>query len=149
MRHGSFRASNDVRDISEYPEVKIVKDPEIWKFVEQVLPYKAIPALTPKDEYPTTWQPPKGTSNDCPYFVRRTKNHMVPVYMERTFRGQRRVTVIRKIQGDIWTLEKEVQKLVLQKTKRYSSRVNEMSGQLEVHGDHVLEIRNYLMEKGF
>lgn len=135
--------------MEEYPEVKVVKDPKIWKYVQDVLPQKVVPPLTPKSEYPTTWQPPKHSEINVDYFVSRTKNHMIPVYLEQSHRGLRRITVIRKIQGNLWSLEKEIAELVKKSGKRYASRINEMSGILYVHGDHVVNIRNFLMEKGF
>lgn len=42
-------------------------------------------------------------SSNLPYFVARTKNHMVPVYLRlEEVRGIRKVTIIRHIEGDIW-----------------------------------------------
>lgn len=38
---------------------------------------------------------------DLPYFVRRSRLHNVPVYKDITH-GNRQMTVIRKVEGDIW-----------------------------------------------
>lgn len=149
VRNSSFQSSHKVRPLEEYPEVKVVKDPKLWKFVEDILPLSAIPKLTPKTEYPTTWQPPKQVRPDVDYLVARTKNHMIPVYLQTTHRGLRRVTLIRRIQGNMWNLEKEICEVVKSTGKRYAGRVNEMSGILRVHGDHVVTIRNFLIGKGF
>ena len=40
---------------------------------------------------------------NLPFFVGRTKNHMVPVYLDlEAIRGQRKITMIKHIEGDIW-----------------------------------------------
>lgn len=36
-----------------------------------------------------------------PYFVRRSRMHNIPVYKEMTH-GNRQMTLIRKVEGDIW-----------------------------------------------
>lgn len=149
MRYSSFQSSHKVRPLEEYPDVEVVKDPKLWKFVEDILPQSMVPKLIPKAEYPTTWQPPKQDRPDGDYFVARTKNHMIPVYLDTSHRGTRRITTIRKIQGNLWTLEKEICELVKKNGRRYAGRVNEMSGILTVHGDHVVTVRKFLMEKGF
>ncbi|KAL5291658.1 MRPL49 family protein [Megaselia abdita] len=149
VRYSSFQSSHKVRPLEEYPEVQVVKDPKLWKFVEDILPQATVPKLVKKAEYPTTWQPPKESTTEKDYFVARTKNHMIPVYLQVSHRGLRRITSIRKIQGNLWTLEKQVSELVKKSGKRYAGRVNEMSGILHIHGDHVVAIRNFLMEKGF
>lgn len=41
------------------------------------------------------------TPPDLPYFVRRSRMHNIPVYKDITH-GNRQMTVIRKVEGDIW-----------------------------------------------
>lgn len=38
---------------------------------------------------------------NLPYFVRRSRMHNIPVYKDITH-GNRQMTVIRKVEGDIW-----------------------------------------------
>lgn len=102
---------------------------------------------------PSGWKPQKSAGElreIFPYFVSRTKNHQVPVYLSSTFRGQRKITKLRRIEGDIWALEKEL-KQTLQSAlkKRIETRVNEVSGQIDFKGIHVDMISDYLMAKGF
>ncbi|GCC42631.1 hypothetical protein chiPu_0026876, partial [Chiloscyllium punctatum] len=41
---------------------------------------------------------------DLPYLIRRSRMHNLPVYTDITH-GNRKMTVIRKIEGDIWVCE--------------------------------------------
>lgn len=102
---------------------------------------------------PSGWRPQKSVAelrDKYAYFVNRTKNHQMPVYLMSTFRGQRKVTKLRRVEGDIWALEKDL-KTFLEKAlkKRVETRVNEVSGQIDFKGIHVDMISEYLMEKGF
>ncbi|XP_011187216.1 probable 39S ribosomal protein L49, mitochondrial [Zeugodacus cucurbitae] len=152
VRHSSYLSSPQVESLEKYPEVEIVRDAPEWKYVERLLPQKTIPKPVKKAEYPSGWKPQTAAAlPNLKYFVARTKNHMVPVYLHTTFRGQRRITVIRRIQGDIWELERDL-RIVVEKArngKLCASRVNEMSGQIHFHGDYVDVIREHLKEKGF
>jgi len=49
---------------------------------------------------------------DYPYFIERTKNYMRPVYLTRNSKGTKRITKITKIQGDIWTLERDMKRYI-------------------------------------
>ncbi|XP_068159753.1 large ribosomal subunit protein mL49 [Drosophila tropicalis] len=147
----SFRSSQPVQPIEQYPEIEVVQNPPEWKYVERLLPPKTVPKPLPKNEYPSGWQPQKADGTDFGYFVARTKNHMVPVYLQTTFRGQRRLTVVRRIQGDIWALERDLRSVVEQARngKLCATRVNELSGQIYIHGDYVDVLREHLKAKGF
>ncbi|XP_055855937.1 probable 39S ribosomal protein L49, mitochondrial [Episyrphus balteatus] len=150
-RNSSFRSSNPVADISEYPEVEVIKNPPEWKFVERLLPSPTVPKPVAKKEYPSGWKPPQPINTKCDYFVARSRNFMVPVYLHTKYRGLRRITVVRYIQGNIWNLERELHKLVEDSKggKLVASRVNELSGQIHFHGDYVKIITDFLVAKGF
>lgn len=75
---------------------------------------------------------------------------MLPVYLEITYRGMRRVTRIKDIEGDIWKLEKDLHKLIEKRVKKtIFSRINEMNRQIVFKGDYVTLVQKYLLEKGF
>ncbi|MGH0189802.1 UNVERIFIED_CONTAM: hypothetical protein FKN15_038733 [Acipenser sinensis] len=63
-----------------------------------------------------------------PYTVRRSRMHNIPVYTDITH-GNRKMTVIRKITGDIW--------------------VNEVTMSIRVKGYYDTELKAWLTEKGF
>lgn len=78
---------------------------------------------------------------------------MHPVYMVMSKRGMKKLTYVRKIQGDIWQLESEL-KEYLQKRKLslvnvVSSRINELAGVIIFRGDYVSQVNRWLEEKGF
>lgn len=75
---------------------------------------------------------------------------MIPVYLHKKFRGQRQITQLRKVEGDIWKLEDDLrQKIEKVIQKPVASRINEMSRVIQFHGDHVEIVRDFLIKKGF
>jgi len=100
---------------SSYYDSKLVGPPELytevetsyaeWKFVEKLIPPDFVPAppTDPNVEYPSGWKPPN-PPRQAQYIVRRTKNHMIPVYMiiDPRHGGSRRITRIRYVEGNIW-----------------------------------------------
>ncbi|XP_058448465.1 large ribosomal subunit protein mL49 isoform X2 [Malaya genurostris] len=147
LRMSSFRSSEPVGDISQFPEVEIIKHAPEWKHVERLLAPRVVPTPIAKNVYPSGWKP-ANPGTELKYFVARTKNYMLPVYLRRTYRGQRIITVVRRIDGDIWQLEAELRYLVEKKlNKQIVTRVNEMSGQIELKGDFVTIAEQFLLSK--
>lgn len=90
--------------------------------------------------------PPAGVG----YFVPRNKNFMVPVYLSTSHRGMKKTTKIRKIQGDIFQLEKDIKNHIEKVTGRsVATLANELVGYVHVKGDHVHLVKEYLTQKGF
>ncbi|XP_058059474.1 large ribosomal subunit protein mL49 [Anopheles bellator] len=148
IRLSSFRSSEPVGDIAQFPEVEVVRNPPEWKYVERILAPRTVPAPRPKESYPSGWQPPNPQAG-LKYTVLRTKNHMLPVYLQRSFRGQRRITAVRRVEGDVWQLEAELRYLIEKQLNRpIITRVNEMTGQIALKGDHVAVVEKFLLEKG-
>ncbi|KAK2580327.1 hypothetical protein KPH14_001225 [Odynerus spinipes] len=150
-RWSTYKSSPVYKDPSHYTDYDVSKDPVEWSYVERLMRYKTIPKPPSTDKtLPSGWKPATAKLEDHPYFVQRTKNHMKPVYLERSFRGMRRVTYIRKIQGDIWKFEEELKKYVEEKVgKRIGSRVNELIGEVRFRGDFVSHVKRWLDSKGF
>lgn len=130
---------------------EISKSPEDWKFVERILPPITVPPLSPKEEYHSGFQPPFANSENLqPYFIHRTKNHMIPVYLEVKRRGDTKLTVLRKIQGDIFALGKELENFVQPMNKKpIRMQVNEFSGIITIVGDYVNALKYWVQVKGF
>lgn len=152
MRPSSFRSSVPV-NVTDHPaSVQVSRDPAEWKFVEAILskPLVPEPPTTTTANFPSGWQPQVDNVDGLPYFVARTKNHMQPVYLCTYFRGQRRLTKVRRVQGDIWQLERELHATIVQRLggKEIVSRVNEMSGQIWFKGDYVNIVKEFLASKG-
>ncbi|KAG8438000.1 hypothetical protein GDO86_008619 [Hymenochirus boettgeri] len=133
---------------SQYPG--IIESCEEYHFVERLIPPSRVPE-PPKHTAPTQsgWIPPKGPPHHLPYFVRRSRMHNVPVYTDITH-GNRQMTVIRKIEGDIWALETEVRDFLTQVIgKTPPTQVNEISRSIRVKGYYDKELKTWLAEKGF
>lgn len=151
-RCSSFQSSPKVGDPSNYTDFEVSKDPKEWSYVERLLASKTVPpAPTSIDkEFPSGWKPTTEDAKKLPYFVDRSKNHMHSVYLRRTYRGMRRITSIRRIQGDIWALEFELKKYLEEKNgKRLGSQIHEVAGIVNFRGDHVLDVKDWLNSKGF
>uniref|UniRef100_A0A1B6D1U2 Large ribosomal subunit protein mL49 n=2 Tax=Clastoptera arizonana TaxID=38151 RepID=A0A1B6D1U2_9HEMI len=148
-RYSQYRSSENVGDPSEYTSFEITENPEEWKFVERLLPQKMIPTPILKDKYPSGWCPQIANPEKQEYYVERTRNHMMPVYLDISFRGQRRITYVSKIEGDIWDFNNEVTDYLKKLEKRpIASRVNEVRRLIMFKGDHVNNIKQFLMKKG-
>lgn len=75
---------------------------------------------------------------------------MIPVYLIISFRGTRRQTKVRRIQGDIWAFEADLRAFLEDHLKRnMSMRVNEFTGDIKILGDYVNLVKHFLSEKGF
>ncbi|XP_006911180.1 39S ribosomal protein L49, mitochondrial-like [Pteropus alecto] len=132
-----------------YPS--FVESVDEYKFVERLLPPTSIPKPPKHEHYPTPsgWQPPRGTPPDLPYFVRRSRMHNIPVYKDITH-GNRQMTVIRKVEGDIWALQKDVEDFLSPLLgKAPITQVNEVTGTLRVKGYFDQQLKAWLLEKGF
>ncbi|XP_061057993.1 large ribosomal subunit protein mL49 [Eubalaena glacialis] len=134
----------------DYPS--FVESVDEYRFVERLLPPTSIPKPPKHEHYPTPsgWQPPRDPPPNLPYFVRRSRMHNIPVYKDITH-GNRQMTVIRKVEGDIWALQKDVEDflspLLIGKTP--ITQVNEVTGTLRVKGYFDQQLKAWLLEKGF
>lgn len=139
---------DDIGKVTTKYEVTSV--PEEWKYVERVLPPLVVPEPKIRDSYPSGWKPQSPEAVNQPYYIERTKNHMIPVYLHIKERGNKKRTVVRKIKGDIWLLEKEIREFLQKDTLiPIFTQVNEFANYIMVRGDHVNAIKYLLTKKGF
>uniref|UniRef100_A0A3Q0RAY4 Large ribosomal subunit protein mL49 n=1 Tax=Amphilophus citrinellus TaxID=61819 RepID=A0A3Q0RAY4_AMPCI len=123
---------------------------EEYKFVERLIPPSRIPA-PPKHTGPTPsgWTPPADSPPSLPYMIRRSRMHNIPVYTDLT-NGNRKLTLVRKVEGDIWALEKDVRQYLKEVTgKELPTQVNEVTMTLKVKGHFDKELKDWLVSKGF
>ncbi|XP_074499263.1 large ribosomal subunit protein mL49 [Sebastes fasciatus] len=128
----------------------ISESTEEYRFVERLIPPSRVPA-PPQHAGPTPsgWTPPADSPPPLPYMIRRSRMHNIPVYTDLTH-GSRRTTLIRKVEGDIWALEKDVkQHLKEVMGKELPTQVNEVTMTLKVKGHVDSEIKEWLASKGF
>lgn len=141
------RYLNNAADQNLTIKYEVSKNPNEWKYVESILPPKVIPQPKPLAEYPSGWKPQENITEDLPFYITRTKNHMIPVYLKISQRGTKRLTYVKKIQGDIWLMEKKLLEFLQREEIRpIRSQVNELARHICFHGDYVNAIKYYLMK---
>uniref|UniRef100_A0A1B6GTW6 Large ribosomal subunit protein mL49 n=1 Tax=Cuerna arida TaxID=1464854 RepID=A0A1B6GTW6_9HEMI len=147
----SYKNSRLVEDDSSYTEFEVFHNPEEWKYVERLLPIKWIPDPKPKENYPSGWIPQKADPDKTPYFIERTKNHMLPVYLKFGDRRRQQHTKIRKIEGDIWRFSEELVQYIkpLMGYTTIGVKVEELRRTITLRGDYVEYTKRFLIEKGF
>ncbi|XP_036182605.1 39S ribosomal protein L49, mitochondrial [Myotis myotis] len=146
---GALRRLSQTQGPPSYP--RFVESVDEYQFVERLLPPTSVPEPPKHEHYPTPsgWQPPRDPPPNLPYFVRRSRMHNIPVYKDITH-GNRQMTVIRKVEGDIWALQKDVEDFLsplLGKTP--ITQVNEVTGTLRIKGYFDQQLKTWLLEKGF
>ncbi|NP_001291156.1 39S ribosomal protein L49, mitochondrial [Esox lucius] len=129
---------------------KIIQSTEEYKFVERLIPPSRVPIPPKRDgPAPSGWTPPAEMPPALPYMIRRSRMHNIPVYTDLTH-GSRKTTIIRKVEGDIWALEKDVKEFLQQLTgKDLPTQVNEVTMILRVKGHFDVELKEWLVKKGF
>ncbi|KAG5680262.1 hypothetical protein PVAND_009781 [Polypedilum vanderplanki] len=151
IKCGRFKSSEKFQGIQNHPNVEVIENPPEWKYVEHLLGSKLIPQPETKSEYPSGWQPQNPEKyKELPYFIKRTRNFMLPVYLDVTFRGTRRKTFIKNIEGDIWKLEQDLIDVIKQRigNNPVYSQINEMNRSITIKGDYVTLIQKYLYSIG-
>nr|XP_060613813.1 large ribosomal subunit protein mL49 [Anolis sagrei ordinatus] len=144
----SLRRSSVSTD-PRYPGIQ--ESSEEYHFVERLIPPTRVPEPPKHEKYPTPsgWRPPQDPPPDLPFFVRRSRMHNVPVYTDVTH-GCRKMTVIRKIEGDIWALEREVKAFLTDLSGETPlTQVNEVASSLRIKGYFDKELKAWLVDKGF
>ncbi|KAG5883455.1 hypothetical protein JTB14_030877 [Gonioctena quinquepunctata] len=150
IRHSSYKSSPFLEDIEITTKYEVTTDPNDWKYVERVLPLITVPEPVKREEYPSGWKPQSENLKNKPYFVERTKNHMIPVYLRLGQRGIRKHTIVKKIQGDIFLLEKELLEFLNKESfKPIRSQVNEFAGYIRINGDFVNATKYWVEQKQF
>nr|XP_020472886.1 39S ribosomal protein L49, mitochondrial [Monopterus albus] len=134
----------------EEKKMVILESTEEYKFVERLIPPTRVPA-PPKHVGPTPsgWTPPADSPPPLPYMIRRSRMHNIPVYTDLTH-GSRRTTLVRKVEGDIWALEKDVKQYLKEVSgKELPTQVNEVTMTLKVKGHFDKELKEWFASKGF
>lgn len=90
---------------------------------------------------------------EYPYYIKRSYNHMLPVYLNISNRGLKRRTSLRHIHGDIYALAEDVRAYLQAKQgdtwHQVEMKISEIAGEITFRGDHLNNIRIWLEEKGF
>ncbi|XP_015781233.1 uncharacterized protein LOC107359263 [Tetranychus urticae] len=135
------------------------KDPDRWFWVERLIKRKELSDYPKyadqepdKQNFPSGYTPISKTKPNLPYFIRRTRSGMFPVY--KLINGNDEVhTFIKFIDGDVWKARDDIinyLKSIKQLTVEDNLvSVNEVKGALTFKGNHVLDVVGFLNDKGF
>lgn len=148
--YSSYSANPKEKSPENYTQYHEVSS-DNWKFVERLKPPTVVPSFPKNGSCFSDWTPPPDTPPNLPYFVKRTKNFMVPVYLNfEAVRNQRKITMVKHIEGDIWALEKAIKSHLEEVTKRQVvSQVHEVAMYIKFRGDYVLHVKKWLLNAGF
>ncbi|XP_016381469.1 39S ribosomal protein L49, mitochondrial-like [Sinocyclocheilus rhinocerous] len=127
-----------------------IESTEEFRFVERLIPPSRIPTPPKHDgPVPSGWIPASVTPPSLPYMIRRSRMHNVPVYSD-IKHGNQHSTLLRKVEGDIWALNKDVKEFLLGLTgKEPPTQVNEVTGTIRIKGQFDKELKDWLLKKGF
>ncbi|XP_062870397.1 mitochondrial ribosomal protein L49 [Trichomycterus rosablanca] len=128
----------------------VIESKEEFQYVERLIPPSSIPP-PPKHTCttPSGWTPPSVTPPSLPYMIRRSRMHNIPVYSDMKH-GNQKSTIIRKVEGDIWALNKDVKNHLQQVTGRDTpTQVNEVTMSIRVKGEFNKELKDWILQHGF
>jgi len=150
FRYGSYAASEKEKPSDAYTNFHKISS-DHWKYVERLLPETTVPPFPLNGAYPSGWVPPADNGTNFPFFVPRNKNHMMPVYLNfEAIRQERKITIVRHIEGDIWELERRLKDhLNKLNNKEIISQVHEVAMFIKFKGDHVSDVKEWLINCGF
>ena len=103
---------------------------------------EATPEVAQSDTFVPLSQP-LGLLEDLPFQVTRTHTGNLPVYTDTRAGGQRKVTVVRKLFGDVEAFKQELSKIVS------NAPIEDKVGRLEISGFHSKKVKLWLTRLGF
>ncbi|KAJ1956432.1 hypothetical protein DL89DRAFT_268978 [Linderina pennispora] len=80
-----------------------------------------------------------------PYFINRTRFQTLPVYTDIRNAGTRTLTLVRRIDGDVEALRKDLAAALEDNT----IEIRKVSRQIVIRGNRISEVREWLTKKGF
>ncbi|CAH3140785.1 unnamed protein product [Porites lobata] len=98
------------------------------------------------EESPSGWVPPATESPNLPFFIKRSKFNNLPVYSDYKRGGNYKLTVIRKIKGDLQALDDCLRHHL---GKDINSQINELTSQVKIKGIHKDAVVTVLKRLGF
>uniref|UniRef100_A0A6G1S4D1 Large ribosomal subunit protein mL49 n=1 Tax=Aceria tosichella TaxID=561515 RepID=A0A6G1S4D1_9ACAR len=142
----------------EYTSVRNITSPELWSHVENLARIKVPPMPKPRKAneqitpLPSGFVPPPETQPDLPYFISRTRNYLLPVYYRLHSDPNECVTIVKRIEGDLWQLEEDLRnhlESLLADKQRILTSVQETDGRIELRGKWIHQTVDWLYAQGF
>ncbi|KAL9954347.1 hypothetical protein ACROYT_G041871 [Oculina patagonica] len=97
-------------------------------------------------ESPSGWVPPAAEKPNLPFFIKRSKYNNLPVYTDYRSGGSRKLTIIRKIKGDLKTLD---DCLKYHLGNDIMTSINELTSQVKIRGIYKDEVVTLLKRLGY
>ncbi|KJH43880.1 hypothetical protein DICVIV_10112 [Dictyocaulus viviparus] len=132
-----------------------------WSYVERLMPHEVVPPLPRHKSYPTPsgWQPPRDPPPDLPYYIRRNRDHTLPLYLslkkdllnEETLDIDHvELVTMRGIDGDVFACDADLRKFLASEFgKTVATHVDELKGRIVIKGADRSLIEKFLFAKGF
>ncbi|VDD94749.1 unnamed protein product [Enterobius vermicularis] len=124
------------------------------------MPLKSVPKLPKHESFPTPsgWFPPK-VKGDLPYFVRRRRDHLFPVYLHvkrdkldpKTMDFDYvELVELRDVAGNIFAFAKDMQEFLEGELSHpVAINVDELKGRVTVKGSERSQVEMFLNRCGF
>ena len=135
---GQVRKDMMLRQIKKNPTKKIKKIQNQMTQPPLPLKYKLQPLPENHDILI-----PLGGTEELPFFIERTNSMNLPVYRDSRHGGSQKMTIVRKISGNVESFMEDVQKICS------NSDVEAKVGKVVVKGYHKEVIEDYLVRLGF
>ena len=136
-------------------DYSVSTSPQDWQFVERLLPATLKPAVPKLDRYPSGFLPQKNGPDESvemyQYYVGRTFNHMLPVYLDSLCKdnSEHLFTTVKRAEGNLYQLRKDIDDFLFAMYKReFICQVSELQNSLRYKGDLQEEIKIFLLNKG-
>ncbi|CAJ0954601.1 unnamed protein product, partial [Mesorhabditis belari] len=129
------------KTFTDYEELQID-----FRLVEELLPKETIPEVPNHESYPTPsgWKPPLDPPPNLPYYVRRRRDHVFPLYLERKRDMLNEDTLdfdyvelvaVRNVEGDVFACEADLRAYLENKLNHpVATHVDEIKGRIKVKG---------------
>lgn len=143
---------------NQYTKVRNITTTELWDYVERLAKIKIAPRPEPrKPNEPikpmaSGYVPPPEVPPDLPYFIARTRNHILPVYYFLDSNPEKCHTIVKQVTGDLWQLEKDLRahlETVTNSKRRILTSVQETDERILFRGRYIHEIVDWLHAQGF
>ncbi|CAJ0586390.1 unnamed protein product, partial [Mesorhabditis spiculigera] len=144
------------KTFTDYEELKLD-----FSVVESLLPKEIIPEVPQHESYPTAsgWRPPLDPPPALPYYVRRTREHVFPLYLERKRDMLNETTLdfdyvelvtVKHVEGDVFAFEADLRSFLEKELGQpVATHIDEMKGRIRVKGADRSLLERFLFEKGF
>lgn len=143
---------------NEYTKVRNITTPELWSYVERLARITIAPEPKRRKDgepivpMPSGFVPPPENPPDLPYFVPRTRNHILPVYYHMDSVPEKCYTMVKQVTGDLWQLEEDLRthlQSIGHTDEKILSSVHETDARVLFRGKHLHQVVDWLHSQGF